>query len=1514
MANNTFFPPTDSGGGGARQSFAIGGSPFQTYAAMLAYSQAHPDELFNSTNKVSYAIVSNDTDPKKNGTYEYSGQDQTYQANGWVLLSALGAADIKRLYESNPNTNAFTNADSLQLSTMRSLPPNTIPMTDATGAMSKSGMVVNGSVVYSDKAISVPDGGALTIGNFDISNAGSSLVVTELASDRKFYNPVSELTSTGSTNVWYENYGTEKTTPSPVQAIETFTSGGLNNAIQFAIENAGRGTASKYIWTIPPGAAACDDVNLIIRSVSHDHEPPLFDFKRATGSAGFDFPANPTNSPMTVEMPLPRPAFFQDGLTIYVSLAAPAGSVLKLMGQTVSLPNLGSQTIPSVSVFGRPSSKVYLVDDSTVVKGLRAGTPNVKIGAKDEYGIIELSVTTSDYQLQADWLQSNNAAYDYIKNKPTIPTRTGDLLNNSVVGDVIAGRRITINKLNPRTPVLSVPANSVFNRSVDLAIGSSNWATYEGSTVFFTHSSGTLNLTIDNTAVSPNYAICVGHKYPGAKKTYVTISVTGATIEGKDSATISANTCFRLVKRDATNWAFQSSYLSVDIEKVIVDATETSDGNVILTRQDGTELNLPVGTSGYSSRITALESSVSTLGSNVAQKISGVSISDPTGSAYADIKNFTLGSGLRLSNQSGQSVQINAEQNLGVSTGQTQGSQFFSGIKTIEFPGAQVSTRNNGEIAVIYPQDIGATVSYSGASLNNIKKFVFSGSGISIVPTSGDSSSVDITVSSSGGAGLTLPIADQSLSVGANKLEFMHGKILEDGQGGVQYTPAIQFRNQDGTSGGAFEVDAVVVQKPLKIETSMQDPNLTEVNLLIDENAYEPAKAPSFLAYITQETEIIAAPSEKGHNDGKIWFDGVSQPAGPFVVLDRARKAIGIQEADRGDPNVTGGTDYLVAVHIHMAGVASDDGTVRLYLYDPLVAPIDLSNIIKDINGREMSVQRQYAKGQELGTLDLFGVLNAKQLREFTVHLVNDFTVDGVVIDDPYRGKSSLLVQALTDTETTSAARSQYSLDSGLVINEGRRLMGEGIAEFAYLIPTMPPVQESPSSYGFTLSDGFGIQINTPSKVGSDGFALSISDDGTNALDFNLHRIFSAEDTMLLSGKQIRQTVVITAEDNAYVMALLKWTGAADAYTKEIFTTRSAGNPVFQNGWVFVDKLDIGQYIGTADRSLSKDFTVPADAKNFAVVLYPLVAKTPSNASIKDFKTDVVNPFVGYSMKAVTHIGQDLPASSLLTKRLVQDNEGFSILRYTINRTPIYMPIGVIQSGRADITVDSSVNALYPNPRVGEGALRFGADGDAIVNTQVRVWSDKAAGTSSVMKIYYGRITGSGNTATFAKILDSELVISVKGGTKETVVSLPAFTVSVKTGDRIGIRAEADVDDGAYLQCVDRSRPMVDTTVSFKEVIASTPFKAISFAGFNATYQNAVTATKEVTNASSVTIPIDVPAGVNIVVLSAIKQATGGVVRPVLKLDWSYNSTAKTLNVSFGETVTAGRVTIGFYL
>ncbi|MGL5526785.1 MAG: hypothetical protein ACRDCI_00125 [Plesiomonas shigelloides] len=893
--------------------------------------------------------------------------------------------------------------------------------------------------------------------------------------------------------------------------------------------------------------------------------------------------------------------------------------------------------------------------------------------------------------------------------------------------------------------------------------------------------------------------------------------------------------------------------------------------------------------------------------SDIAQKISGLHVEDIGNHAFDDINALHF-IGATVSDDGSQQATITIDkQKINVSNGQEPSSKNFD-VENLEFPGANLSTRDNGRIAVVALANtatgIDVTVdgaSYAGQKSVEFEQFTSAKNGDKLV----------LTPQSTSGANLVIDDGTSSIG-GITKIEVPTSKLVDKSAGVVELTPRVEFQNLSGGS-DSISAHSVTVSAPLKVEGSRNNPagqpDPDRVTLTIDPAAYERQHTASYLAYLADETNIVGKKGITKHA-GALWFDDIVYSSPTYIQIDRNRKLIGIQEYDGLDPNVTGGQDYLIAFRANMKGVAPEDGVVKVYLneYDELGRD---SGILVNSNGQPMAAERSYKAGEKLGALDVVGVVKATALRYFSCNVEDTFNDAYLTLTDQTEGVTGLMVQSITVGEKTGPALLQFEADTNQDISFSSHYLGPERVDFAWLVRSNEAPVNIAGGIGLTMADGYGFYNLTPVKFGSVNDHLQISDNGSDIADFNLHRIFNAEETQMMRGRDVDVTVTLTNKDMGFRIALLKWDGKPDMYTKEIYKTRTNDNIDLQAGWTIAGELFISEDAIQDDHIATKRFTVPVDANNYAIMIYPTNAQQPLTLLLKDLRLDVTDPFTGYVIHFSEMDRERALEFSEQHMTLYQDNQGYRALRYTINGNDQPMPIGMLGKGLADVSIDNTLNTISGSmAKGGEGGLEFKADGKVTITTALRLWNEKSVG-AAVMFWYelveVGQQRG-------AMIDASKGTFAVHVGAQAALFYMPTFSIGVTAGQRLILRVTGDGPDCAFLQSVSPSAPMLYTTVTFDEFTAGAyddPFAGIDMSSFTNVRYGFATADIDFFNKSSINVQVDIPDDVDLVVLSAIKENQDLSVESVARLGWKYFNTTKTLSISFGETVPVGRVILG---
>jgi len=595
----------------------------------------------------------------------------------------------------------------------------------------------------------------------------------------------------------------------------------------------------------------------------------------------------------------------------------------------------------------------------------------------------------------------------------------------------------------------------------------------------------------------------------------------------------------------------------------------------------------------------------------------------------------------------------------------------------------------------------------------------------------------------------------------------------------------------------------------------------------VDHNAYEPQHNSGFLAYMSSPIEIMGKNSDAGkYHRGAIFPDNIIIDAdGRGIQKNKSNRTFGIQEYDGKDPNITGGTDFLVCARVSFEGKAQDNGFIRVMLANANLNPLDEDTIyLKDVNNTVVASERQYYVGEKLDHIDLMAVVNATGLKQFKFIIVSSLDQD-IYTTEKYDGITGIMIQSLSSTEKSGIALTQYELDAGQDINYTAVYMGDAQRELKYTLEQEVPTTQINAGDHYDDIHHFdlhAVQTTTIAVKDVDSATPQNPDSKTRAFeaegtDFVFKTVFDAYKTKLLHNKQIQVTVNMQNQQTGYYLSVFKWIGKPNEYTDEIYTSRNVSALNLDPNWKEIGKKLINVNASEAFYDAKRTFDIPDTANNIAVAIYPELGFESASLRIHDFAVNVVNPFIGYAL----HLSKPSNSRHLEIdreyKRLVQDTQGYKALKYTNNSNELPMPCGVLNEGLADISIDSTVNTISGSvAKGGEGAIKFNREGKAIIKTSIRLWSEQANNTSTTVRYWYGKLHSNG--LTYDKIVDSESSFLVGGGAQNVLYHMKPFSIDVKDGDRIVLRSEDQKDDGSFLQCTSDDKPMIDTHITFDEI------------------------------------------------------------------------------------------------
>lgn len=822
----------------------------------------------------------------------------------------------------------------------------------------------------------------------------------------------------------------------------------------------------------------------------------------------------------------------------------------------------------------------------------------------------------------------------------------------------------------------------------------------------------------------------------------------------------------------------------------------------------------------------------------------------------------------------------------------------------------------------------GIIMSDSNGAIPKVIKTAVFGPGFAIQQAGDQEDAALITYAGGGGAGsITLVSGDDEIA-GISKIHLKGIGITETpnlgtmGPNEAEITAGMNVTNYGPNGGGSGLTTKMSVMPPLNVFSDPDTVLNNDVRLEIKPGTFEPMASPSFLAYLQETIEVVGKLDDEGqpigHPKGAVWFDDIVVPSGPYIVTDKVNKAYGLQEADELDPNVTGGMNYLVCYRMAFKGKAPDDGFVRIFLKEKQIGTQGSFDYLTDVNGHPMAVERFYKAGEELGHLDVIGVVNAKGVKEFQCLTEDSFEDDMLNLEDRENGASGLMIQALKKDDKTGRALLQYMHDTGQDIMFNSHWLGVERMSIKWIASFTQPIVDLTAGSGSAMADGMSFYPVNDMKVGIQNNHMIFEDNGTDIPDFHFGKIFNADETIMLRGRVVTVKATLTNKDDAWDIGLFKWTGKPDEYTDHIFSSRSDGALQLDANWEQAGRFYTPEHPSDEDHSVTTEFTVPADANNYAVVIYPVEAQTPMHLELKEFELDVKEPFLGFDVHAPVLDSEKHLVLSDEHKQFTQDVQGFASLRYTISQEDtngLPMPIGEDKGGNADIELDTTAPVAMVSgsaARGGEGCLKFNADGNVRIVSNVRLWNEQSS--DSVVKFWWAKVSLDGNTVT--KLPDSVFTATVKAGAKGTRYAF-GYDHDFESGDRICLRASSDKADGAFIQATQSVTPLVSNYLEFKELKTADgsddPWTGLDISQFEHIYTHELDGRIIIRNGNSATVNFVIEPHMFFDVKRAIK-IENGVARPVRSLDYSYNYTTHELKISLGETVEEARVLVGVYV
>lgn len=505
-----------------------------------------------------------------------------------------------------------------------------------------------------------------------------------------------------------------------------------------------------------------------------------------------------------------------------------------------------------------------------------------------------------------------------------------------------------------------------------------------------------------------------------------------------------------------------------------------------------------------------------------------------------------------------------------------------------------------------------------------------------------------------------------------------------------------------------------------------------------------------------------------------------------------------IEEGDDLDPNITGGTDFLLALYFKPLGDTeiTQNGYIELSIKNA-----NTDAYLEDINNNIVGVRREYNAGDTVGEELLVSIVKVKGRGKIKFKIDSNISNDIIVASQD----TSMLIQPLIKNRNNGIPELSFEQETGYSISKHSRFYGDNFSNFAQLLTRDIPEETHHTPHNEIEGDGKFFSFNSGITAGIKDYELTVKSNATDMPIYSIGQILDRVDTNNLKGEQIKLSADIANIDNAYKIGIMTYTGTTKP-TLPILTGFNNGNPEFGNWWHLADSLFIPKNITGDFKNYVKDFTMPTTGDYFAFILFPISSQIPSTLKVRNFKADVVSPFTRTFVKDTSNIKEHyLKLSENFYKSVVKLPYGLAEYRYTVNQSATRLPIGYIANDY--IKNDNSWHdAGSSDPDKAQGNLLILKDNTMTITYNCKIYNE---GTTINDVSFFFMKNG-------IKVAESELKTTITKNKIGSIVT-KTFDITVSKDDVLSFYGQSNKDDGFYVATTNHT-PLIEIIYKFKTV------------------------------------------------------------------------------------------------
>lgn len=546
--------------------------------------------------------------------------------------------------------------------------------------------------------------------------------------------------------------------------------------------------------------------------------------------------------------------------------------------------------------------------------------------------------------------------------------------------------------------------------------------------------------------------------------------------------------------------------------------------------------------------------------------------------------------------------------------------------------------------------------------------------------------------------------------------------------------------------------------------------------------------------------------------DARLWFANLVVPGGVAVYPDMQKKSFVLQDIDpQDDPNVSGGTTFLVGLRLtsnRQQNILTQKGYIRIELAD------DKNQPLMDINGNPAGAQIDFEAGDEQGEEYYFGEVQFKAYTDVHLRIETDFAQEEFLSAG---ADTAVVFQPIGKTYSMGKALLAFMAYTGYRPEVLTKYYGQNNMNLARVL--VKPMAETDATVGEqSFGENLFVDFAAPAKVEiTSDYKLVIKDNGADLPIFSIYKRYDRYDSHVLRGKQYTVTPKIQDKNNAYTVALMKYTGTEAVAPKPSVTGYQNSQPQFRAGWSVADSMFISEDAVSGIHTQKKTFTIPDDAKEFAIVMYPQTSQIPTTLILADLEGDITPWFNRAIVRTASHVAEQyLEKRTSFAKFRVDTPAGYVSYRYTVNKADTKVPLGVKVGSASPFKNNNDwADAGAIDPNKVQGSLL--CEEDAVIKDftfTAQVGNEQ--GTVNDVKFRLVKVAPDGS---YTDVPGSQFATTIENGRKSLKkVTSPMISFAVKQGEVYRVIANSNKDDGFFLKSKTDGVPMFVCSFEYEAV------------------------------------------------------------------------------------------------